>query len=132
MAVPRLSALLVARRLLGGQRGLAPATARCGGCGGCTCGCRGLATSARRDADRFFTKKHEWVLVDGASGRAGGVIASAGTVGISKYAADALGEGVYAQLPEPGDTVASGEVSCLHIGQGASIALQMCPDVPTP
>merc|ERR1712147_591889 len=59
---------------------------------------RGLATSARRE-ERFFTKKHEWVEVDGAKG----------TVGISKYAADALGDVVYAQLPEPGDTIAAGD-----------------------
>merc|ERR1719367_223589 len=59
---------------------------------------RTLVTSARRD-ERFFTKKHEWVEVDGAKG----------TVGISKYAADALGDVVYAQLPEPGDTIAAGD-----------------------
>merc|ERR1711990_1280789 len=59
---------------------------------------RTLVTSARRD-ERFFTKKHEWVEVDGAKG----------TVGISKYAADALGDVVYAQLPEPGDTLAAGD-----------------------
>merc|ERR1712110_1335798 len=50
---------------------------------------RGLATTVRRD-ERFFTKKHEWVEVEGTKG----------TVGISKYAADALGDVVYAQLPE--------------------------------
>merc|ERR1711872_649091 len=59
---------------------------------------RTLLTSARRD-ERFFTKKHEWVEVDGGKG----------TVGISKYAADALGDVVYAQLPEPGDTIAAGD-----------------------
>merc|ERR1719180_562152 len=59
---------------------------------------RGFATTVRRD-ERFFTKKHEWVEVDGAKG----------TVGISKYAADALGDVVYAQLPEPGDTLAAGD-----------------------
>merc|ERR1711953_621344 len=57
-----------------------------------------LITTARRD-ERFFTKKHEWVEVDGAKG----------TVGISKYAADALGDVVYAQLPEPGDTIVAGD-----------------------
>ena len=31
-------------------------------------------------------------------------------MGISKYAADALGDVVYAQLPEPGDTLAAGDV----------------------
>merc|ERR1712055_1176576 len=42
---------------------------------------RGLSTTVRRD-ERFFTKKHEWVEVEGTKG----------TVGISKYAADALGD----------------------------------------
>merc|ERR1719234_2491974 len=59
---------------------------------------RGFATTGRRD-ERFFTKKHEWVEVEGTKG----------TVGISKYAADALGDVVYAQLPEPGDTLAAGD-----------------------
>merc|ERR1711992_424486 len=59
---------------------------------------RTLVTSARRD-ERFFTKKHEWVEVDGTKG----------TVGISKYAADALGDEAYSQLPEPGDTLAAGD-----------------------
>merc|ERR1712127_372520 len=62
-------------------------------------GGRGLATSGQRLAERYFTKKHEWVLVDGMKG----------TIGISKYAAEALGDVVYAQLPEPGDSLASGE-----------------------
>merc|ERR1712050_77124 len=59
---------------------------------------QGLSTTVRRD-ERFFTKKHEWVEVEGTKG----------TVGISKYAADALGDVVYAQLPEPGDTLAAGD-----------------------
>jgi glycine cleavage system H lipoate-binding protein len=37
-------------------------------------------------------------------------LSPAGTVGISKYAADALGDVVYAQLPEAGDSVSTGEV----------------------
>merc|ERR1712050_173681 len=57
------------------------------------------SVSVSRPADLYFTKKHEWVLVEG----------SKGTVGISKYAADALGDVVYAQLPEPGDTLATGD-----------------------
>merc|ERR1711962_193889 len=60
---------------------------------------RSLSVSVSRPGDRYFTKKHEWVLVEG----------SKGTVGVSKYAADALGDVVYAQLPEPGDTVTAGE-----------------------
>ena len=47
----------------------------------------------------YFTKKHEWVKVDGDQG----------TVGISHYAQEALGDIVYAQLPEPEADVARGE-----------------------
>jgi glycine cleavage system H protein len=39
-----------------------------------------------------YTKEHEWVLVEG----------DVATVGITKYAADALGEIVYVDLPKPG------------------------------
>ncbi|KAK9871329.1 hypothetical protein WA026_011596 [Henosepilachna vigintioctopunctata] len=39
---------------------------------------------------RRYTDKHEWVLVDG----------KVGTIGISEYAQEALGDVVYAQLPE--------------------------------
>lgn len=42
--------------------------------------------------ERLYTKKHEWVLVDG----------EIGTVGISNHAQEALGEIVYAQLPDVG------------------------------
>lgn len=47
----------------------------------------------------YFTKKHEWVNVDGGNG----------IVGISNYAQEALGDIVYAQLPSVGDSVVSGE-----------------------
>lgn len=40
--------------------------------------------------ERRFTDKHEWVQVDG----------KVGTIGISKYAQEALGDVVYAQLPD--------------------------------
>ncbi|WP_327680867.1 glycine cleavage system protein GcvH [Kitasatospora sp. NBC_00458] len=47
-----------------------------------------------------YTKEHEWLTVaeDGVS-----------TVGITKHAADALGDIVYVQLPEVGDAVTAGE-----------------------
>jgi glycine cleavage system H protein len=47
-----------------------------------------------------YTKEHEWLSAaeDGVA-----------TVGITKYAADALGDVVYAQLPAVGDTVTEGE-----------------------
>lgn len=53
---------------------------------------RFVHTSPRLLADRLFTDKHEWVLVDG----------KIGTVGISDYAQEALGDVVYAQLPDVG------------------------------
>ena len=47
----------------------------------------------------YFTKKHEWVKVDGDQG----------TVGISSYAQEALGDIVFAQLPDPDSQLARGE-----------------------
>ena len=43
-------------------------------------------------ADRRYTKEHEWVRVDG----------DIGTVGITDYAQDQLGDIVYVDLPSPG------------------------------
>lgn len=51
--------------------------------------------------DLAYTREHEWVrLTDGVA-----------TVGITAYAADALGDVVYAQLPELGREVAPGDVT---------------------
>ncbi|WP_406062421.1 glycine cleavage system protein GcvH [Streptomyces sp. NBC_01077] len=47
-----------------------------------------------------YTKEHEWL-----SDAEGGVA----TVGITEFAANALGDVVYAQLPEVGSTVTAGE-----------------------
>ncbi|MER7464777.1 glycine cleavage system protein GcvH [Streptomyces sp. NPDC097981] len=47
-----------------------------------------------------YTKEHEWL-----SDAEGGVA----TVGITEFAANALGDVVYAQLPAVGDTVTEGE-----------------------
>ncbi|MFE9248355.1 glycine cleavage system protein GcvH [Streptomyces sp. NPDC007088] len=47
-----------------------------------------------------YSKEHEWL-----SGAEDGV----STVGITEYAANALGDVVYAQLPEIGSTVTAGE-----------------------
>ena len=43
-----------------------------------------------------YTKEHEWVLVEG----------DIATIGITKYAADALGEIVYVDLPKVGSSTA--------------------------
>ena len=48
-------------------------------------------------SDRLFTPKHEWVVVDAKT--------RVGTVGISSYAQEALGDVVFVQLPEVNDEV---------------------------
>lgn len=50
-------------------------------------------------SDRRYTEKHEWVRVDG----------DIGIVGISNYAQEALGDVVFAQLPEPGTKLTKSE-----------------------
>ncbi|XP_072931435.1 glycine cleavage system H protein-like [Epargyreus clarus] len=60
---------------------------------------------------RYYTKKHEWVSVDGG----------VGTVGISNYAQDALGEVVFAQLPDVGKELEVGaECGALESVKAAS------------
>ena len=46
-----------------------------------------------------FTKDHEWVRFDG----------DVATVGISKHAADALGDVVFVETPEAGKSVSKGD-----------------------
>jgi glycine cleavage system H protein len=46
----------------------------------------------------YFTKDHEWVAVEGDSA----------TVGITKYAAEQLGDVVFVEVPEPGKSVSQG------------------------
>ncbi|MEV5509484.1 glycine cleavage system protein GcvH [Streptomyces orinoci] len=48
-----------------------------------------------------YSKEHEWLSAADENGVA--------TVGITEFAANALGDVVYAQLPEVGDTVTAGE-----------------------
>ena len=47
----------------------------------------------------YFTKEHEWIRVDG----------DVATVGISDHAQEALGDIVFAEVPEAGRTVAKGD-----------------------
>ena len=47
-----------------------------------------------------FTDQHEWVRVDGDEA----------TIGITKYAAEKLGDVVFVELPAVGSTVAAGRV----------------------
>ncbi len=46
-------------------------------------------------SDRWYTKEHEWVKVDG----------STAIVGITDYAQSSLGDIVYVELPKPGATL---------------------------
>ncbi|CAI9553184.1 unnamed protein product [Staurois parvus] len=56
------------------------------------CPARELSYAARLLAARKFTDKHEWIAVENGIG----------TVGISKFAQEALGDVVYCSLPEVG------------------------------
>ncbi|HET9352506.1 MAG TPA: glycine cleavage system protein GcvH [Sphingomicrobium sp.] len=47
----------------------------------------------------YFTKEHEWIRVEG----------SAGTVGISEHAQEALGDIVFVEVPESGRSLRKGE-----------------------
>jgi len=57
------------------------------------------STAKLGDSSIYFTKKHEWVSVVG----------NMGTVGITDYAQQALGDVVYAQLPDVDAEVVVGE-----------------------
>ncbi len=50
--------------------------------------------------DRKYSKEHEWILVDGESGK----------IGITDHAQDELGDIVYVELPEVGATVTAMKV----------------------
>ena len=47
----------------------------------------------------YFTKEHEWIRVDGDTA----------TVGISNHAQEALGDIVFAEVPEAGRRVSKGQ-----------------------
>jgi glycine cleavage system H protein len=47
-----------------------------------------------------YTSEHEWVRIDGDTA----------VVGITQYAADALGDVVYVDLPKAGSTIAAGAI----------------------
>lgn len=51
-------------------------------------------------AEYRYTKEHEWIQVDGATG----------TVGITDYAQDSLGDIVFVDLPKVGATLEAGKV----------------------
>jgi glycine cleavage system H protein len=49
--------------------------------------------------DLKYTTQHEWIRLDGETAR----------IGITSYAQDALGDIVFVQLPDVGDSVESGQ-----------------------
>jgi len=51
-------------------------------------------------SDLFYTRDHEWARIDG----------NKATIGITKFAADQLGDVTMVELPDEGDTVAKGDV----------------------
>lgn len=62
-------------------------------------------------ADKKFSEDHEWIEMDGDTGR----------VGISNYAQEQLGDIVFVELPEVGRTVAKGdEVAVVESVKAAS------------
>jgi glycine cleavage system H protein len=52
---------------------------------------------------KYFTNSHEWIEVEG----------STGTVGITDYAKEQLGDAVYVELPKLHQTLRAGEVVCV-------------------
>ncbi|KAL6732503.1 hypothetical protein Aduo_003257 [Ancylostoma duodenale] len=60
---------------------------------------RALSVSARLFAERKYTKKHEWVSVKG----------DIGTVGITDFATEQLGDIVFVELPDVGTELVQGD-----------------------
>ncbi|XP_048755750.1 glycine cleavage system H protein-like [Ostrea edulis] len=72
---------------------------------------RNISFSQRLLGVKYFTEKHEWVEVNG----------DIGTIGISDFAQDQLGEVVYVQLPEIGTELELGlEAGVLESVKAAS------------
>ena len=51
---------------------------------------------------KFYAESHEWIELDGDTAK----------LGISKYAADSLGDITYVEIPAAGKTVEPGDVLC--------------------
>jgi glycine cleavage system H protein len=66
--------------------------------------------------DRKYTRDHEWLLTDGATGR----------VGVTAYAADSLGDVVYVDLPDVGSQITAGE-PCGEIESTKSVSDLVAP-----
>ena len=57
-------------------------------------------------SEKKFSKKHEWVSLDGDTA----------TVGITKHATEMLGDIVFVEVPEPGKSVEK-DLSLIHISE---------------
>jgi glycine cleavage system H protein len=66
--------------------------------------------------DRRYTAEHEWIRIDGY----------VGLVGITEYAADALGDVVYVELPAVGSAVTAGQ-PCGEIESTKSVSELFAP-----
>ncbi|KAL0280012.1 UNVERIFIED_CONTAM: hypothetical protein PYX00_001440 [Menopon gallinae] len=77
---------------------------------------RNISTSLRRYSERRYSDKHEWVTISG----------KVATVGISNYAQEALGDVVYAQLPDLGTELSQ------HDECGALESVKAASEVYTP
>lgn len=58
-----------------------------------------------------YTKEHEWLRIDG----------DVATIGVTAFAAEALGDVVYVELPEVGTALTSGE-SCGEVESTKSVS----------
>ena len=66
--------------------------------------------------DLMYTHDHEWIRFEG----------DLAVVGITAYAADALGDVVFVELPEPGTTVTAGD-PCGEIESTKSVSELVSP-----
>ena len=68
-----------------------------------------------------YSAEHEWINASGDN-----IVGTTVRVGSTAVAADALGEVVFADLPEVGDTVTAGEV-CGEVESTKSVSDLYCP-----
>lgn len=68
-----------------------------------------------------YSAEHEWINATGDN-----IVGTTVRAGITAVAADALGEVVFADLPEVGDTVTAGEV-CGEVESTKSVSDLYCP-----
>lgn len=66
--------------------------------------------------NRYYTAQHEWLEIDGDTA----------TVGVTAFAADALGDVVYVELPEVGASVSAGG-ACGEIESTKSVSDLFAP-----